>query len=490
MPRSRARTLLRWLGILLVLGLGAMAVALVVLGDSQKQLRIGVLLGIWAAVVAYFLPSRREEQPQAVATGHDPSRVYNDVGIRTAPDPRREFREYQAQLERTFRRDMDQALGEHLARLRGEVALLRNDLVEQVNGQLRLERTETTRALGSDIEGLQQEIRRLAASREYLTSVPTLTATRETVTVAAAPGDASGAGQRSVPRVVSSPPAAPLPVMPALEMPPLAPPPVSLPPIGSIPVPPGGAMASPPPRAASPLAPPSVTPRPATPPLATSRPVMPPSAMSRPGMPSSATQRPATPPPAPPRPAASPLASAIPPARAAAPLSPFAPPPTDMPPTRSAGSAISPPPFTPPPPAPPQRVQPAPYPTRAATPVQPANGTGLAGFSNDLGAMRPQPPASASGWGAPSPSSLPSAAAPLPPSTPWSTARPAGNGVPAPEPYAPPDPFGEMPRIGVFRDMNDNDIVPALPDGYVGRRRRPSAPAHSGAPANGMSGLI
>ena len=197
--------MLRWLGILLVLGLGALAVALVVLGDSQKQLRIGVLLGIWAAVVAYFLPSRREEQPQAVATGHDPSRVYNDVGIRTAPDPRREFREYQAQLERTFRRDMDQALSEHIARLRGEVALLRNDLVEQVNGQLRLERTETTRALGSDIEGLQQEIRRLAASREYLTPVPTLTATRETVTVAAGPGDASGAGQRSVSRVVSSP---------------------------------------------------------------------------------------------------------------------------------------------------------------------------------------------------------------------------------------------------------------------------------------------
>src|SRR6476659_8840037 len=411
MPRSRARGLLRWLGILLVLGLGAMAVALVVLGDSQKQLRIGVLLGIWAAVVAYFLPSRREEQPQAVATGHDPSRVYNDVGIRTAPDLRREFREYQAQLERTFRRDMEQALSEHIARLRGEVALLRNDLVEQVNGQLRLERTETTRALGSDIEGLQQEIRRLAASREYLTPVPTLTATRETVTVAAGPGDASGAAQRSVSRVVSSPPRAPLPVM-ALEMPPLAPPPVSLPPIGSIPVPPGGAMASPPSRAASPLATPSVTSRPATPPLATSRPGMPPSAMPRPGVPSSATQRPATPPPAPPRPAASPLASPIPPARAASPLSPFPPPRMDMPPTRSAGSAIpTPPPFTPPP-APPQRVQPAPYPTRAATPVQPANGTGLAGFSNDAGAMRPQPPASASGWGAPSPSPLPSAAAP------------------------------------------------------------------------------
>src|SRR6478736_4460853 len=350
MPRSRGRTLVRWFGILLVLGLGAIAVALVVLGDSQKQLRIGVLLGIWAAVVAYFLPPRREEEPQAVSTGLDASRsVYIDVGIRTAPDPRREYREYQAQLERTFRRDMEQALSEHIARLRGEVALLRNDLVEQVNGQLRLERTETTRALGSDIEGLQQEIRRLAASREYLTPVPTLTATRETVTVAAGPGDASGAAQRSVSRVVSSPPPAPSPVMPALEMPPLAPPPVSLPPIGSIPVPPGGAMASPPPRAASPLATPSVTSRPATPPLATSRPGMPPSAMPRPGVPSSATQRPATPPPAPPRPAASPLANPIPPARAAAPRSPFAPPRMDMPPTRSAGSAISPPPFTPPP---------------------------------------------------------------------------------------------------------------------------------------------
>src|SRR5262249_40056372 len=229
MPRSRARTLVRWLGILLVLGLGALAVAMVVLGDSQKQLRIGVLLGIWAAVVAYFLPSRHADQPQIVEAGSDPSRVYNDVGIRTAPDPRREFREFQAQLERTFRREMEQALNEHVARLRGEVALLRNELVEQVNGQLRLERSETTRALGSDIEALQQEIRRLAASREYLTPVPTLTATRETVTVAAAPGDTSVAGPPSVPRVVSSPPPARPSVLPALDMPPLGPPAVSLP---------------------------------------------------------------------------------------------------------------------------------------------------------------------------------------------------------------------------------------------------------------------
>src|SRR4029077_7969418 len=101
MPRSRARTLLRWLGILLVLGLGATAVALVVLGDSQKQLRIGVLLGIWAAVVAYFLPPGRRDEPRNVSTNYDPVRpVFNEVGIRTEADPRRE---YQAQLERTLR---------------------------------------------------------------------------------------------------------------------------------------------------------------------------------------------------------------------------------------------------------------------------------------------------------------------------------------------------------------------------------------------------
>jgi hypothetical protein len=254
---------------------------------------------------------------------------------------------------------MEQALSEHVARLRGEVALLRNDLVEQVNGQLRLERTETTRALGSDIEGLQQEIRRLAASREYLTPVPTLTATRETVTVAAAPGDASGAGQRSVPRVVSSPPPASVTGHAGLGDAATGSA-AGVPPAGRFDSgpPPGGAMAGPPPRAASPLATPSVPPRPVAQPLATSRPGMPPSAMSRPGLPSSATQRPATPPPAPPRPAASPLASPIPPARAASPPSPL---PhhawTCHRPARR-GSAISTPPFTPPP-APPQRVQPA-----------------------------------------------------------------------------------------------------------------------------------
>ena len=87
-PDPEDVTFVRLAGILLVLGLGAMAVALVVLGDSQKQLRIGVLLGIWAAVVAYFLPCA----PRGAAGGVRSAMMwsapaYNDVGIRTAPDP-------------------------------------------------------------------------------------------------------------------------------------------------------------------------------------------------------------------------------------------------------------------------------------------------------------------------------------------------------------------------------------------------------------------
>src|SRR2546421_344773 len=55
----------------------------------------------------------------------------------------------------------------------GEVAGLRNDLVdkvsgslaEKVSGQLRLERIETTRVISSDIDELQHEVRRLAVAR-------------------------------------------------------------------------------------------------------------------------------------------------------------------------------------------------------------------------------------------------------------------------------------------------------------------------------------
>jgi hypothetical protein len=41
-----------------------------------------------------------------------------------------------------------------------------------------------------------------------------------------------------------------------------------------------------------------------------------------------------------------------------------------------------------------------------------------------------------------------------------------------------------MPRLGVFRDLHDGDIVPALPEGYVGRRR--ALPSHQAGVRSGM----
>ena len=48
-----------------------------------------------------------------------------------------------------------------MAGLRSEVTALRNELVEKVGGQLHLERIETTRLIGSDLEALQHEVRQL-----------------------------------------------------------------------------------------------------------------------------------------------------------------------------------------------------------------------------------------------------------------------------------------------------------------------------------------
>jgi hypothetical protein len=71
----------------------------------------------------------------------------------------------------------------------------------------------------------------------------------------------------------------------------------------------------------------------------------------------------------------------------------------------------------------------------------------------------------------------------------WPPARLTRTDAPISEPYAPPDPFGAMPRLGVFRDGDGDEIVATLRDGYVGRRRaRHSEQPHPGGSFNGGSG--
>ena len=59
-------------------------------------------------------------------------------------------------------------MNEQIGLLRDEVAALRAEVVDKLGGQLRLERIETTRLIGSDLEALQHEIRRLAGSQESI----------------------------------------------------------------------------------------------------------------------------------------------------------------------------------------------------------------------------------------------------------------------------------------------------------------------------------
>ena len=75
-------------------------------------------------------------------------------------------RESEQELELSLRREVERVLADQLASLREEVAALRAEVVDKLGGQLRLERIETTRVIGSDLEALQHEIRRLAAVRQ------------------------------------------------------------------------------------------------------------------------------------------------------------------------------------------------------------------------------------------------------------------------------------------------------------------------------------
>src|SRR6201999_1210766 len=70
-------------------------------------------------------------------------------------------REFQARLEALLRREVQDGVARELVGLRGEVSALRNEILEKVGGQLRMERTETTRLFGSDLEALQREVRQL-----------------------------------------------------------------------------------------------------------------------------------------------------------------------------------------------------------------------------------------------------------------------------------------------------------------------------------------
>ncbi|MBV9593545.1 MAG: hypothetical protein JO147_07120, partial [Actinobacteria bacterium] len=180
MPRgssSRLRNLFRFVAFLLAIALGVLAVWLIAMGKSDKQHQLGIIAGLWSGLIGafglYWLQSPgRGEVVAATNTASAPESATGlEVRQQAALDTQREVasrRAFEQQLHALVRREMEHmqtAMSEQMAQLRAEVATLRGDLLEKVGGQIRLERIETTRVIGSDIEALQHEVRQLAIAR-------------------------------------------------------------------------------------------------------------------------------------------------------------------------------------------------------------------------------------------------------------------------------------------------------------------------------------
>jgi len=176
--------------------LGVLAIWLVVTGTTQKSTTVGALLGFWAVLMAAF-PVFGSRQPTArdLAEPLAPAR-------RTGLDGCHAPTEYDTGLQQMLpardpgrpRPGADQPAHRH----RGAA----QRAVEKVGGQLRLERIETTRVIGSDIEALQHEVRQLKDGRQFGSfSVGTTTSYVQSSDRAAGSGAGADVGGRGRGRV-------------------------------------------------------------------------------------------------------------------------------------------------------------------------------------------------------------------------------------------------------------------------------------------------
>jgi hypothetical protein len=266
---SRLRIFLRVAGLVVAFGLAILAACLIAFGSSTKQIQLGVLAGLWSALlgtlcvngirhsyaarmasaeatsavaVAPFPPAPPGPAPTmaaaiSAATAAAELEVRRVRGLESLRDAEAR-RSYERQLQEMVERELgniSRAMSSQLEELRTEVSQLRGELVEKVGGQLRLERIETTRVIGSDIEALQHEVRRLAFGRG--SGGPVLGANSEhTIETSLAYGGAPLApAPEPIAPAASIAPAAPIVLEPP-SLPPLVPP--TVPPTVLPPVPP------------------------------------------------------------------------------------------------------------------------------------------------------------------------------------------------------------------------------------------------------------
>lgn len=169
---SRRVALLRGTGFVLAAGLGIVGVWMIVTGGDSKAIRIGAISAFWGLLLGTYamLGTRGPSQPAPAAPVAPPAPpappVVRELDLRQVGEIERSAvaaarREFQQELQLMLRREVTDGFAREVAELRNEVNALRNDLVEKVGGQLRLERIETTRLIGSDLEAVQSELRML-----------------------------------------------------------------------------------------------------------------------------------------------------------------------------------------------------------------------------------------------------------------------------------------------------------------------------------------
>jgi hypothetical protein len=165
--RDRRVAVVRGIGFGVAVALGAVAVWLIVTSSSLKSIRIGALAGFWGLLLgAYSVFGSRHAQPVPVEQQAGQQLAVRETAALERAEEAAARRQFEARLEHMLRREIQAAVAREVSTVRAEVASLRGELLEKVGGQLRLERIETTRVIGSDIEALQREVNQLKTMRQ------------------------------------------------------------------------------------------------------------------------------------------------------------------------------------------------------------------------------------------------------------------------------------------------------------------------------------
>src|SRR4051794_3632102 len=163
MARARSdagsRGALRTAALVLAVLVALAATVTVVVSDDPETLRIAVAGALWAFVLAAFAAPRRrfDDQPATPGSEVELRRTY-EIELEREVAARRE---YELQLEVYLRRELERGLTEDVAALRDEIGRMRGEMMDRLDGELRMERIETTRLVGGSLRALQDQARRL-----------------------------------------------------------------------------------------------------------------------------------------------------------------------------------------------------------------------------------------------------------------------------------------------------------------------------------------